>query len=744
MKYIRLEGLKRILTGSILAKIAFSVMALLIVAFFIYYKMIDAGISNVSSKRGALQMKLLEVQKEMMNKIKTQSKEITRLKKDNLRLSNEVIIKETRVGIDLLDEKVAVNFSTIVQGTLTLIRGAMLEGNALLVNYLMENLQSQGEILAMNLWRAEEGHLGEAAFHDNYTINRVNKHLGDESFEKRSTEEKVMISNKSREQMLKMTMDARSTQTMTADFNGQKATFSYSLLVNNEECQVCHGDDHEIRGILEVTLSLEKVIAQQEAAKKSLKTLEENQEKKLVGLTKIQDEKIQKAKAEAENLKKEMELDKKEIEEIQTKFARNRFFISIIFIIALVVPLILLLQKLISQPIAKVMHMITALSEGRLENRLKMRYNDEIADMGRAMNKFADELQMEVVTAFERLAKGDFTFEAKGVIRKGLQNTNENLNKIMAHISTTGDEIASGAVQVSDASQSLSEGASEQASSLEEVTSSMDEMGAQTKHNAENATQANQLAVQARSDAEKGNEHMKEMIQAMREINESSKNISGIIKVIDEIAFQTNLLALNAAVEAARAGKHGKGFAVVAEEVRNLATRSAEAAKETEELIESSIKKVENGSDIANNTEKALNEIASGVSKVTDLVGEIAVASNEQAQGITQINQSLEQIDNVTQQNSANAEESAAASEKLAAQANNLKEMLSRFKLKENGDRLLSTRETTILEQQSVTAIPAGGKLPKGKAKTLKQPKETKIIKPSDIIGLDDEEFGKF
>ena len=230
--------------------------------------------------------------------------------------------------------------------------------------------------------------------------------------------------------------------------------------------------------------------------------------------------------------------------------------------------------------------------------------------------------------------------------------------------------------------QALSQGSTEQASSIEEITSSMTEVAAQTKENATNANQANELAIVAKDNAVSGNQQMQEMLKAMAEINDSSANISKIIKVIDEIAFQTNILALNAAVEAARAGQHGKGFAVVAEEVRNLAARSANAAKETTAMIEGSIKKVDMGTKIANETAQALNKIVGDVTKATQLVGGIAAASNEQASGISQVNLAIEQVAQVVQTNSATAEESAAASEELSGQAEILKQIVSKFKLK--------------------------------------------------------------
>jgi methyl-accepting chemotaxis protein len=215
----------------------------------------------------------------------------------------------------------------------------------------------------------------------------------------------------------------------------------------------------------------------------------------------------------------------------------------------------------------------------------------------------------------------------------------------------------------------------------------MNEIAAQAGHNAESAAGAKKLAADTKELAEKVNRQMGRMVDSIREINSSSRSILSIIKVIDEVAFQTNLLALNAAVEAARAGRHGKGFAVVADEVRRLALRSARAARETAELIEGSVKKVDDGTEMADVTAEALREIVEAAGKMTDLVADIAAASNEQAQSVAQISAGLEQVDRVTQQNAAHAEESASAAQELSNQSKVLQRQVSSFKLDKSSMR---------------------------------------------------------
>ncbi|MBN2886373.1 MAG: MCP four helix bundle domain-containing protein [Chromatiaceae bacterium] len=348
--------------------------------------------------------------------------------------------------------------------------------------------------------------------------------------------------------------------------------------------------------------------------------------------------------------------------------------------------------KALSAVVDEIRNIVDAANRGDFTTKLDLAGKQGFArDIAQMLNQLSDTTEVglnDVMRVSRALAEGDLTKTIVkeypglfGETKEGVNTTVSNLKQLVVQIREAVDTINTASNEIATGNQDLSQRTEEQASSLEETASSMEELTSTVKQNADNARQANQLAVTASDVATKGGEVVNASVATMAAISESSKKIADIIGVIDGIAFQTNILALNAAVEAARAGEQGRGFAVVAAEVRNLAQRSANAAKEIKTLITDSVEKVESGTTQVNEAGERMNEIVTSIKRVTDIMAEISAASEEQSAGIEQINQAITQMDDVTQQNAALVEEAAAAAESLEDQARSLANMIGVFKL---------------------------------------------------------------
>ncbi len=388
---------------------------------------------------------------------------------------------------------------------------------------------------------------------------------------------------------------------------------------------------------------------------------------------------------------------------------------------------------------------------GQLDTRADAsKHQGDYAEVVNGINNTLDAILEPINEAsdvLEKVAAQDMTARVTGdykgdhaKIKNNLNSAVSQLDDALSQVSDATEQVSSAGQQISSGSQTLSQGANEQASSLEEVSSNLEEMSSQTKQNSQNANQAKTMSGEANKNAVTGAESMEKMSKTMEKIKDSSNKTSQIVKTIDEIAMQTNLLALNAAVEAARAGEAGRGFAVVAEEVRNLAQRSAEAAKNTNNMIQESVENADQGVQVSEEVAKSLESIREVSQKVNDLVAEVAAASDEQSKGIDQVNQAVSDLDKVTQQNASNSEESASAAEELASQAEELQGMVAQFTLtNSNGKKSAKLTAPATQKRKQLNGHSGNGASTGGQKSTA-----TAKVSSEETIPMDEDELKKF
>lgn len=373
---------------------------------------------------------------------------------------------------------------------------------------------------------------------------------------------------------------------------------------------------------------------------------------------------------------------------------RNSMLIVFAIAIAAIIAILLILSKQIVAPIKKLTETANLIAEGNLEVAAEVLSNDETGQMADAINKTVTQLQRyvayirEITFTLENMSKGDMRIHLKedyvgefASIYDAFMELSASLNETLYTIDIAAEQVSIGSDQVSDGAQALAAGSVQQAASIEELSSSIDRIAQQAIDNSAIVLAAAGYLEEAEAGVDAGNEHMKQLTSAMDDIRSASDQIASITKVIEEIASQTNMLSLNAAIEAARAGEAGKGFAVVADEVRKLAAKSAEAAKQTSELIQISVNTVAKGTEMTAETAYILEDVGTKAAKVTESFGQIEKASAEQAEAIDQIKEGISQVSAVVQTNAATAEENSATSEEMSAQAATLRDEVGKFKL---------------------------------------------------------------
>lgn len=694
------------ISGSILSKIGISILLLLILTFFMYFQLTEWNISDVSSKREELENKLLDEYKSLLERNTNLQKEYEAVLSQNSELEWEsgnlrrkILMLESDTIVDAFDsEIVELNakkeavLDTLANSVTTLVETSMLAGDAAKFQDIVENMKEINGVRSIKIYRvykdSKQNLLGQEAFYDNATIDRVNKHLGANSFTRRKAKKPPMVDEASKAMLERILGKPDEKMTADGEVDGEKVTFIYSALTNKEECQGCHSEKQSVNGVSKIAFSTESIILANESANEEKTSAQSEQRASAAALDneirikrenldlKVKslksDMKTEKEKAVI--LQKTMEEEKKGVERIE-KYARGkRLMATLLFTFTLIAILIYLLKKIIVNPLFQFKGPFSNIANGDLTQRLDDKRNDELGEVAKGFNQFMVKLH--------------------ALISK------------MATVTTT---VASSATEISANSEDATKGILHQSEQTKYIANSINEMSNAIQSVSVNTSNTSELADKAIKTCHHGEEVVKTAVEGMKKIEEavkssaviidklgeSSQQIGEIILVIDDIADQTNLLALNAAIEAARAGEHGKGFAVVADEVRKLAERTTKATKEIAHTIEdiqkntstavvsmeSGTVEVSNGVVLINEAGSSLKEIVGIINQLAGKAYEIATAMEQQAATTKEVSSNTAKVTQVANEMASGAEEASISARHLVELAEELNDLIIQFKL---------------------------------------------------------------
>ncbi len=734
-----LSGIVKKISSSILFKIGLSLLVLLVIAFFVYYKMTESSISGVDHHREILENKLLEEYASLLEKNTKLQKEYEKallanssLQWEYSNLQRKLLISENDGEIELYDSEInelevtnkAIT-DTLISNVTAVIEGLMLAGQGNQFRNIKENLETMDNVLSIKVYRSyKQGGsdlLGEEAFTDNKAIDRINKYLGNEEFPRGDAQTPTLISEDRFKYLQAVRNNPGAAMIHNAEVDGERVALIYSPLKNKDECQGCHGEQSKINGIVEIVFSIDELVEAKKESESEKSELMGMQQKKIADLDSEKKNKrdklykrmnllkaeMEREKKASENLRLTMEKKKREVESLQAVESSKRFVFTLCFITFLIVVLTLLLRKIVTNPLSQFKAPIQKIADGDLTERLDEGRSDELGEVARLINGFLSKLQGIIIAISGKTVSLDqFSnelSEASNKLAHSIEDVTSRTREVTSATEQMGTNINGMASSVEEASvnsSSVSSTAEQMSVNMETVATSIGEMSSSISKIAEKTENTAKVAT-------KSVEMSQTAAGAMKELGASAEEIGKVTEMIKRIAEQTNLLALNATIEAASAGEAGKGFAVVAHEIKELANQSSQAAEEI-------ARKIEGVQDTTNNAVNVISDISGIISEISNAVDVIAESVNSQTKtaddiarnvseatlGATNIARSIAEVAKGASEISNNAGEAAKATNEMTSNIHLINEAV-----KENSDGINDVNSSSVKVSETASDL---------------------------------------